>query len=166
MAGFKAVDREDQLKRPPGLALHHGVQRAPIAHASPSDIEAICRIHEQAYRGSIGFVPLYPATLHQRLTQSECELWVTRDSSGEVTAFLELNLGAEWEVNSVATSPLLRQRGLASALLQLACERASDQGRELRLFVHSTNTRARRLYQRFGFTPVSFSTRFVRDPAI
>ncbi|MBS0448885.1 MAG: GNAT family N-acetyltransferase [Proteobacteria bacterium] len=159
--GFEAIDREDQLRRPSGV-LRHRTQRVATARAEPSDLAAICRIHELAYRGSVGFVPLYPATLEQRVARAESELWVTRAPSDGVTAFIELNPGAEWEVNSVATSPAFQRQGLATALLELASERASAEGRGLRLFVRSTNANALRLYQRLGFVPVSFSTRYVR----
>ncbi|WP_289008056.1 GNAT family N-acetyltransferase [uncultured Thermomonospora sp.] len=57
------------------------------------------------------------------------------------------------EIQGLAVDPSEQGRGVGYALVTAACERARREGaRRIRLRVLSTNPRARRLYERAGFT--------------
>jgi RimJ/RimL family protein N-acetyltransferase len=58
-----------------------------------------------------------------------------------------------WMLEGVAVAPAERGRGVATALLDGVVQRAADAGvRKVSLRVLATNPRARRVYERAGFT--------------
>lgn len=60
----------------------------------------------------------------------------------------------EFYLDSLAVDPEWRGRGVASALIKAMADRAADSGKPAGLLVDKDNPRARRLYERSGFTQV------------
>lgn len=83
----------------------------------------------------------------------------------DLDGFILLRVAAdETEILSVAISPDMRQRGLASQLLEQACHRAAGEG-AVRIFleVASANLPARNLYKKYGFREVGQRKAYYED---
>lgn len=83
----------------------------------------------------------------------------------DLDAFIMVRVAAdETEILSVAVSPHIRRRGLASGLLEQACHRATGMG-AARIFleVASVNLPARNLYAKHGFREVGLRKAYYED---
>ncbi len=68
-------------------------------------------------------------------------------------------------VNRIAVLPEYRKNGIAHRLLEMAVEAAKiKQIGELSLEVRASNSAARRLYEKFGFTLAGKRPNYYRDP--
>lgn len=73
--------------------------------------------------------------------------------------------GGECELLSLAVAPAERSRGIGTALLSAALERARRDGvGRMFLEVAEDNAVAQHLYQRYGFRPVGRRPRYYRRP--
>jgi ribosomal-protein-alanine N-acetyltransferase len=68
-----------------------------------------------------------------------------------------------WHVMNVSVAPERRRTGVATALLAEVIERIGDPQAQLTLEVRPTNTRAIRLYERFGFLTAGRRRRYYQD---
>jgi ribosomal-protein-alanine N-acetyltransferase len=68
-----------------------------------------------------------------------------------------------WHVMNVAVEPLLRRRGIASALLAELYHRAGDYGAQFTLEVRRSNGAAIALYERDGFRIAGLRRRYYQD---
>ncbi len=136
----------------------------PLRRATPADVAAIQAVLETD-----------PTTWHElegaELRPDEAER-LLRETPGDVTAEhkhvyvgegIVLNFvegypdAATWYLGLIFLAPALRSHGLGAKLLAAVASYARARGgRTLRLAVVPTNVRARRLYERLGF---SFITR-------
>lgn len=83
---------------------------------------------------------------------------IDAETPGMFVPLIELeNLALDsWYVNVLAVYPVHRGRGLGSRLLQIAGEKARDNGcRSESIIVSDANTGARRLYERSGYRYVA-----------
>ena len=85
---------------------------------------------------------------------------------GHVAGYIELGDFIDTlSVNRIATHPDHRKKGVAAALLDRARETAMQkQIAELSLEVRTSNTAARALYEKSGFTLVGKRPNYYRDP--
>ena len=75
--------------------------------------------------------------------------------------------GGQGDVLTIGVRPELQGRGLGSSLLTaLLDEAAARRCAEVFLDVRSDNDRARRLYERFGFTPVGVRKRYYQPSGV
>jgi ribosomal-protein-alanine N-acetyltransferase len=84
---------------------------------------------------------------------------------GDVSGFIMVRIAAdETEILSIAVGPDTRRRGLASRLLEQACQRATGMG-GMRIFleVAATNLPARNLYGKYGFREVGLRKAYYED---
>lgn len=78
---------------------------------------------------------------------------------------LAWHVADEFELLDLATEPLLRRRGVASALLaELTHTAERRRARALLLEVRSSNLAARSLYEKHGFQVVHERKNYYRDP--
>lgn len=107
---------------------------------------AACREIE---RSSFGHEQL---DLPAELARSYARVWVAREE-GEVRGFLlAWWLGGELEIQTVATAPAARRRGVGAALVAAALSEAREHGAErVLLEVRASNEAALALYRRAGF---------------
>ena len=83
----------------------------------------------------------------------------------DLSGFILARVAAdETEILSVAVSPDMRQRGLASLLLEQACHKATGEG-AVRIFleVAAANAPARNLYEKYGFREVGRRKAYYED---
>jgi len=85
---------------------------------------------------------------------------------GGIAGYIELGDFIDTlSVNRIATHPDHRKKGIAAALLNKAAEIAGQKDiSELSLEVRASNTAARALYEKFGFTLVGRRPNYYRDP--
>jgi ribosomal protein S18 acetylase RimI-like enzyme len=99
--------------------------------------------------------------------------WVAESLEGAVVAstsvvkeWSNFHGGSYWWIQSLFIDSEHRGAGLVEAILHHLSEEAASAGAlDLRLYVHKSNGRALRAYQRYGFSPSPYIIMF-RPPAI
>jgi GNAT superfamily N-acetyltransferase len=138
--------------------------------ATPSDEGWLFDLHDAAHRGLVEraygpwddvqqrdfFAPLL----------TEFEVLVFENNGVPVASlFLGERDGDVW-IELVEVEPSLQGRGVGTAVMSWAVERATSEGRGVLLQVHKVNTGAQRLYLREGFRQVDDNDThfFLRHP--
>ena len=130
-----------------------------IRWAEEADDKALLEIERTAWDDSSGF-PSYLARLTDTFFErTGPEAHLVAEDNGVVLGYLRLENKYPFPegagvlaINGLAVAPTARGRGVASALLTAAAEEARSRGaRKLSLHTFSTNTAARRLYERHGY---------------
>ena len=131
-----------------------------VRRAVESDDAALLEIEQTAWDASSGF-PSYQDTLSDTFfARSGPEAHLVAEYDGKVVGYLRLQDKYTFPegagiltINGLAVAESARGRGVASALLAAAtAEGRLRNARKISLHVHSTNTAARRLYERHGYT--------------
>ena len=131
-----------------------------VRRAVESDDAALLEIDQTAWDASSGF-PSYQDTLRDSFfARSGPEAHLVAEYEGKVVGYLRLQDKYQFPegagvltINGLAVAESARGRGVASALLAAAtAEGRLRDARKISLHVHSTNTAARRLYERHGYT--------------
>ena len=131
-----------------------------VRRAVESDDAALLEIDQTAWDASSGF-PSYQDTLRDSFfARSGPEAHLVAEYEGKVVGYLRLQDKYQFPegagvltINGLAVAESARGRGVASTLLTAAAtEGRLRDARKISLHVHSTNTAARRLYERHGYT--------------
>jgi ribosomal protein S18 acetylase RimI-like enzyme len=136
------------------------VSPVQIRVARASDEAQLVRLDRLSWSPQSGF----PSVIQQAgavffLTESPPQSFLVAEIDGVVVGYIRLGSPLPLPENAhviavlgLAVAPAARRRGVASALLAAAEERARSRGaRKLSLRTFSTNPDAIRLYTRFGF---------------
>ena len=130
-----------------------------VRRAVESDDAALLEIDQTAWDASSGF-PSYQDTLRDSFfARSGPEAHLVAEYEGKVVGYLRLQDKYQFPegagvltINGLAVAQSARGRGVASTLLAAAAaEGRLRDARKISLHVHSTNTAARRLYERHGY---------------
>ena len=145
---------------------HPSLSIVPIRHATPEDLPLIRELEQQcataAHWGEREYTALFTADAPKRMA-----LVVTGDEVGPaihgfVIARCTLD---EWEIENVVVSPELRRRGIASSLVGEILREARRAGAaSVLLEVRESNSAARQLYERLGFSGAGRRPGYYRDP--
>ena len=129
-----------------------------IRHALASDVDDILIIEESQFPD-----PWSRGMLLDELTTAENRRFTVVEIDQNVVGFLGLMyvLKDEMHINTLGVRPGFESRGIASALLRDGFLDARARGiARATLEVAASNTRAHRLYYRFGFKPVGVRKRY------
>ena len=126
-----------------------------IRPATPEDATPIADVWLESWRATFDFEPAHPDEDVRRWVREElleAEDWVATDPSrgDRVIALLGLS---DVMVEQLYVRPEWIGRGVGRGLLDLAKRRRPD---GLELYCFAANDRARRFYERNGFTAVAF----------
>ncbi|MET9273988.1 GNAT family N-acetyltransferase [Kribbella sp. NPDC003557] len=130
-----------------------------VRRAVEEDDAALLAIERSAWDASSGF-PSYQDTLQDTFfSRSGPEAHLVAEHDGNVVGYLRLQDKYQFpegagvlSINGLAVAHQARRLGVASALLDAAATEGHLRGaRKISLHVHSTNTAARRLYERHGY---------------
>lgn len=127
-----------------------------IRPATPDDAAPIAEVWLESWRATFDFEPAHPDEDVRRWVRDEllveAENWVATDPlhGDRVIALLGLS---DTMVEQLYVRPEWIARGVGRELLDLAKRRRPD---GLELYCFAANDRARRFYERNGFTPVAF----------
>lgn len=125
-----------------------------IRPAEALDAGSIGDVWLTSWRATFDFEPAHPDDDVRRWLATELmvrhETWVAIDGSGIVVALMALS---DAMVEQLYVTPAWIGRGIGRRLLGLAKERRPG---GLDLYCFAVNTRARRFYEREGFTPIAF----------
>jgi len=93
-------------------------------------------------------------------------LLTVRSPKDEVLAVCWLtDDGRRLYLHHMAVAPAEQGKGYARLLMDRAVSLARERGRQVKLEVHRDNARARRLYEEYGFAPLSgYDTFILRNP--
>lgn len=122
--------------------------------ASAEDAAALARVHRQAMRISLSFLPELHTPeedlwfMQNRLLPGN-QVWVA-EVDGEVVGYIGFHEG--W-IEHLYIAPDHQGRGLGPALL----DKALEDGTERRLWTFQQNARARNFYEKRGFRPEAFT---------
>ncbi|WP_329250779.1 ribosomal protein S18-alanine N-acetyltransferase [Actinoallomurus sp. NBC_01490] len=110
---------------------------------------------EKTYRGEL-------------VDRSGTRHYVAVDDGGVLAGWAGLSaVGGQGDVLTIGVRPELQGRGIGSALLTALLEEAAVRGCvEIFLDVRADNDRARRLYERFGFTAVGIRKRYYQPSGV
>ena len=134
--------------------------RLTVRRAVETDDAALLEIDQTAWDASTGF-PSYQEIIKDTFfARSGPEAHLVAEYDGEVVGYLRLQDKYPFPegagvltINGLAVAQSARGQGVASALLAAAAaEGRLRDARKISLHVHSTNTAARRLYERHGYT--------------
>ncbi|HSM96513.1 MAG TPA: ribosomal protein S18-alanine N-acetyltransferase [Rhizomicrobium sp.] len=129
-----------------------------IRPATPRDLSGLADLHARA------FARAWDEAAMKSLLDGRGVFALVADED-DLSGFILARVAAdETEILSVAVSPDMRQRGLASRLLEQACHRAATEG-AARIFleVAAANLPARNLYGKYGFREVGRRTAYYED---
>ncbi|HEY2034384.1 MAG TPA: ribosomal protein S18-alanine N-acetyltransferase [Rhizomicrobium sp.] len=129
-----------------------------IRPASLRDLAALADLHARA------FARAWDEIAMRRLLDGPGVFALVAEED-DLDGFILARVAAdETEILSVAISPDMRQRGLASQLLKQACHRAAEEG-AIRIFleVAAANLPARNLYKKYGFREVGQRKAYYED---
>jgi ribosomal-protein-alanine N-acetyltransferase len=110
---------------------------------------------EETYRGEL-------------VDRSDTRRYVAVDHDGVLAGWAGLSaVGGQGDVLTIGVRPDLQGRGIGSALLTALLEEAAVRGcAEIFLDVRADNDRARRLYERFGFTAIGVRKRYYQPSGV
>ena len=129
-----------------------------IRAATPWDLAGLADLHARA------FALAWDEAAMKSLLDGRGVFALVADED-DLSGFILARVAAEEiEILSVAVSPDMRQRGLASRLLAQACHRAIAEG-AARIFleVAAANLPARNLYKKYGFHEVGRRKAYYED---
>ena len=122
----------------------------------PADEASVVEVWHRAGQAEYTYLPTWQAfTLEQahavftQHIQPKCDLWVGTDSE-RIVAYLAMNGST---VDRLYVDPAEQGKGWGSRLIEFAKQQCLS---DLDLFTHQENTRARALYERYGFVAVRF----------
>jgi ribosomal protein S18 acetylase RimI-like enzyme len=134
--------------------------RLTVRRAVQSDDAALLVIELTAWDADSGFPSLAAAGRDSFFTErGNVEDHLVAEDGGELFGYLRLQNKYRFpegdgvlSINGIAVAHAARGRGIGSLLLEAAAAEGKRRGaRKLTLRVHSTNTVARRLYERHGY---------------
>ena len=139
-----------------------------IRSATPQDVEDLVGFTLREAQDAEG-VSLDPSAVRRGVALAVhdaalARYWVAEDPDGVLVASASVTTewsnfhgGHYWWVQSLFVETAHRGRGLVEQLLDhLARTAAADGALDLRLYAHEANARARRVYERCGFTPAPY----------
>jgi ribosomal protein S18 acetylase RimI-like enzyme len=130
-------------------AERRAVDPVEIRRAAPSDADAVAEVYLDSFRATYAFPPVHADDQVRgwirRLVASDQEIWVAVDG-GRVVGMMVVGPG-DLDQLYVASDRL--GGGIGRRLLDIAKERSPD---GLSLYTFQVNERARRFYERNGFT--------------
>ena len=98
--------------------------------------------------------------------ENELALWLVAEEDGQVCGYVgsQTVLG-ETDMMNVAVSPEFRRKGIAEALVNALVEALKEQGSHcLTLEVRASNSPARALYEKLGFSRIGTRKNYYRNP--
>ncbi|MEV5964724.1 GNAT family N-acetyltransferase [Kribbella sp. NPDC051952] len=131
-----------------------------IRRAVESDDAALLEIDQTSWDASSGFPSYQDVIRDSFFARSGPEAHLVAEYDGEVVGYLRLQDKYTFPegagvltINGLAVARHARGQGIAGALLEAAADEGRRRGaRKISLHVHGTNTAARRLYERHGYT--------------
>ena len=148
-----------------------------VRKANMTDLQSLVGFTSQEAREAEGKVKnlevLEQGIEKALLDESLARYWVLVDQTGQrlgsVSALREWSdwhAGFYWWVQSLYIDPAYRGKGLMSLLIQeVVREMESEQGLELRLYVHGDNRRAIKAYQKLGFAKSRYEIMVLKSNA-
>ena len=129
---------------------------------SPDEIESVLAIEEASFTNP-WTREMYRAELDNRGV-SYC--YLAKDATGEIIGFCSFwRVLDELHINNLAVQPSRRRAGVATALLEHVLRQAIALGAtRATLEVRRSNTAARLLYERFGFTVTNVRHAYYTKP--
>jgi ribosomal protein S18 acetylase RimI-like enzyme len=130
-----------------------------VRRAVEADDAVLLRIDQTSWDATTGF-PSYQEVIRESFfARSGPEAHLVAESDGKVVGYLRLQDKYPFPegegvltINGLAVALEARGRGVATVLLEAAADEGRRRGaRKISLHVHSTNTTARRLYERHGY---------------
>ncbi|MGW6281124.1 N-acetyltransferase family protein [Kribbella sp. NPDC055071] len=131
-----------------------------IRRAIESDDAALLEIDRTSWDATSGF-PSYQDVIHDTFfARTGPEAHLVAEYDGVVVGYLRLQDKYPFPegsgvlaINGLAVAEHARGKGIAGTLLEAAADEGRRRGaRKISLHVHATNTPARRLYERHGYT--------------
>jgi [ribosomal protein S18]-alanine N-acetyltransferase len=127
---------------------------------TPADVPAVVAIERASYS-----VPWSEATFRGLLRRRDAELIVATMDDRVIGYAVFWCVVDQGELGNVAVSAAARRRGVGELLVSEIIHRAAGRRvREVFLEVRPSNQTARRLYDRFGFTPVGRRRNYYQEP--
>jgi len=119
------------------------------------DMAALARLHRDTVRTSLPFLPELhtpqeDVAFFSEVLFAKAQVWLAEDEAGEPLGYVAFRPDF---IEHLFVRPASQGEGVGVRLLEKALEGA----RELTLWTFQANTRARRFYERHGFTAVTFT---------
>ncbi|WP_297489198.1 ribosomal protein S18-alanine N-acetyltransferase [Thermococcus sp.] len=127
------------------------LQMVVIRPAKIFDISDVMRIERESFREA------YPRGIFLLFLENNPDTFLVAEYAGRIIGYIMAYMRPDLEghIMSIAVDPNYRGKGIGSALLTEAIERLIKRGaRYVGLEVRTSNTRAIKLYERFGFRKV------------
>lgn len=140
--------------------------RVSIRRAKSDDLAAILSI-EQGSPLTAHWNPDQYQDRIQTQPQTACILVAESEEKGRVCGFVCTRIAAgEWEIENVVVDEKFRQRGIGAQLMQSLIKHWQEAaGTAILLEVRASNTAARALYERHGFSEAGRRRKYYRDPS-
>ena len=129
-----------------------------LTAVDPDAFAQIVALEEESFSN-----PWTPEALAEMLTSPVTQLYVARDSTGQIAAFCACWLiGDELHINTMAVKLTRRRQGIATRLLQRILDTTG--ARRATLEVRRSNVAALKLYEALGFTTTAVRPRYYAHP--
>lgn len=125
----------------------------------PSDLDALMEIENSSFS-----LPWSRQSYEDLWPVHGIAIWMARVGHELAGYMLLQTVGEEMELHTFAVRPDLRRRQIGRRLLDFMIEEAQKAGvKRIFLQVRPTNSPARALYEKMGFTTVGIRRRYYRD---
>jgi ribosomal-protein-alanine N-acetyltransferase len=129
-----------------------------IRRLSYADLPSVVALERRAFT-----TPWSLAMFVLELSKASGVCLAATDDRGEITGYIVCSrYDTVWHVMNVAVDPVLRRRGVATALLSELLAQVGDDAR-LTLEVRTSNAAAIALYEHFGFRSAGLRRRYYQD---
>jgi ribosomal-protein-alanine N-acetyltransferase len=149
------------MNKPAAMDPEQAPDHIRIRRATPADLAALVAIERDSFA-----IPWTEASLAEELTGSEHSIMLVAETTeGAVVGYIGCWIVVdEGQINNIAVSPIWRRAGIGGALLAALLNKGRERGlKRYVLEVRPSNTAARRLYARFGFTDVGLRKGYYSD---
>lgn len=133
-----------------------------IRPATPADILDLLALEEQTPRAA----HWNRATYEAALASASSRTILVAESNGRISSFVVAHiLGSEWEIENVVVADGAQRSGLGTELLRALLVEAHQHGTDaIYLEVRESNTAARGLYMKAGFSESGRRKSYYRNP--
>ncbi len=138
-----------------------------IRHATPDDLPLIRTLEQQTETAAHWSSREYEALFSPEAPRRVVLIATDEADTSSLRGFIIARCGVdEWEIENVVVAPEQQRRGLGSALVGHLLHEARESGiTSVLLEVRPSNTTARRLYEKMGFSEVGRRPGYYREPA-
>lgn len=138
-----------------------------IRGATPDDVPLMVALEQQAQTAAHWSAREYNALFSPEAPRRVALIAAAEGDASQISGLAIARCGQdEWEIENVVVAEEQRRGGSGTALVQQLLQKAREAGAtSVLLEVRESNTAARRLYEKLGFSEIARRPKYYREPS-